>query len=155
LPGIKFPCTCPGGGKGEALCGSNSMLGFCNCMAGASVPNPAANGGVTGAPIGTGTAAIGGGAGSFSRPGGTAGAGVAQAAAGSASSAAPGASCAPGETCKTSGTGLTFCSADPAATLPPPCTAANQVCGASGKGMCLDGTPAGFAGSLFCVQPGC
>lgn len=68
--------------------------------------------------------------------------------------------CGGGEMCKAveaipTPVPLKFCSADPAAVLPPSCTMPNTSCGTNGKGMCLDAAAIGFAGTMFCVYTTC
>lgn len=83
---------------------------------------------------------------------GSVGAGVAGTAAAPAA-----AGCGFGEMCKTSlrGGGVQFCTRDPLAALPPPCTTVGAACGTNGAGNCVDARPLGQPGMLFCIYDRC
>jgi len=172
-------CVCPGGGSGEALCQANGAIGLCQgCPASTASPVTGTAGtSVTPSAAGVGSggaAAISGSSGSLATPiiagapavppppvatgasGMLAPPPTAAGAPGAAGSAAATSGCAPGEMCKASPLGgVKFCSADPAAGLPPTCTTANGACGTNGKGLCIDAASVGFAGMMFCVYTAC
>jgi hypothetical protein len=152
-------CICAGGeATGFIPCGANRITTECG---GCSPFNPDAASGAAGSTaIGSGLGAAGSAPGSFAgssaAPGvGAAGSGVQGAASAPASPPAAG-GCAAGEVCRVTSQGsMKFCSRDPAATLPPVCSAPGQACGSNSLGTCTSGAAAGVPTALYCVYPAC
>lgn len=181
--GTLVTCACPAGGSGDALCEAGGRFGLCQgCSASSASPVTGAAGTVTAPTAGSAVASTGAsGAAAISGsgalptpaqagapamppqqpPSGASGMSAPPSAAAGApgaagAAAAPASGCAPGEMCKVSPLGgVKFCSADPAAGLPPTCPTANAACGANGKGLCIDAASVGFAGMMFCIYTAC
>jgi hypothetical protein len=168
--GQQLTCTCPGTlTQGVSICQANGQFGLCSpCNAGVGAAGFGAAGvgyntaGTSGA-AGYGAAGVGaagvGAAGVGAAGVGAAGvgaAGVGAAGTGAAgTTAATGTACAAGEACQMFGQ-FKYC-APAGSTLPPMCTGANMPCGMNNEGMCFDAGAAipQFAGTFFCLTPGC
>lgn len=127
-------CTCPGSPiSGVQVCGPDGVLGPCT---GCRTATPSVDPSIT-------TMMSPATAGSVSSPS-------------PSPAAAPKPSCAPGEMCKPAPVGgVNFCTADPAAMVPPNCPMANTPCGTNNLGLCVDGAAAGVAGMNFCIYQSC
>lgn len=152
-------CICAGGqATGWIPCTADRMLTEC----GGCQP-PMQVGAAGSAAIASGVNAAGSAAPAVGVPGSGVQGGAASAPASGGAASAPGSAppaavggCSVGETCRQTALGsMKFCTADPAATYPPVCTAAGQVCGSNGKGVCSSGAPAGVPTALYCVVPSC
>jgi hypothetical protein len=148
-------CICAGGeATGFIPCGADRVVTECGGCS-EYVP-PGASDAAGSRAAGSGLGAAGSFAGGPAAPGvGAAGSGVQGAA--SAPAAPPAAAgCAAGEVCRVTSQGsMKFCSRDPAATLPPVCSAPGQICGSNAQGTCTSGAPAGVPTALYCVYPAC
>ena len=161
--GAMVPCICPGGvSQGFIPCDADRTTAVCGGCAMAPVlptqPSATGSASASGAALG-----VAGQSASAFAGRGAAGGGSIGAAAGSIAPSVPpvppvaAGSCSPGEMCKVSlrGGGVSYCTIDPSATLPPPCTTPNAACGSNGRGTCVDARSLGSPGQLFCVVSSC
>lgn len=159
-PGELMLCICAGGeATGYIPCGADRRITECGGCAD-YIPPGGASGQAAPRASGSGLGAAGSAPGSLAGSSAASGVGVAgSSAAGTASApAAPpaAAGCAAGEVCRVTSQGsMKFCSRDPAATLPPVCSAPGQACGSNNLGTCTSGAPAGVPNALYCVVPAC
>jgi hypothetical protein len=157
-PGELMLCICGGGeATGYIPCGADRTVTECG---GCDSIKPAGTAGsiATGAPVSAAGSASAGFAGTPAASGvGAAGSSAPGAGTASAPAAAPAAGgCAAGEVCRVTSQGsMKFCSRDPAATLPPVCSAPGQACGSNARGICTNGAAAGVPTALYCVYPSC
>ncbi|HKU41475.1 MAG TPA: hypothetical protein VJR89_25135 [Polyangiales bacterium] len=152
-PGALVMCVCPGGlSTGFIPCGADRTVTACG---GCENRPPRAVSSATGSASASGSAL--GVAGRPASSPATAGGGSIGAAGRPATFPAAAMGCGVGEMCKTSlrGGGVKFCSPDPSAGLPPPCGGHGQACGSNGAGTCIDATPLGSPGALFCIYSSC
>ena len=167
--GQVLPCPCPDGrSTGFTTCGAHDFCGGCapvmqsaagSPQVSASAPAPALAAGAGAAHGGAVAGSIApppAGSGAASSPGlpGAIGGAPSLGGAGSASGGLNG--CAIGEMCKPAPAGVArFCTANPAATTPPPGAAAGAACGTNSKGTCVEGTSLGSPGALYCIYNAC
>lgn len=151
-PNTLVMCVCPGGESvGYIPCGADRTVTPC----GGCETLPPLPPSVSGSASASGSALGVAGRPAMSAAAGGGSFGAAGSPASLASPAAMG--CAVGEMCKVSlrGGGVKFCTRDPAAALPPACTAPGQPCGTNNAGNCVDAKPLGSPGAMFCIYSQC